>query len=157
MFKWPMLKIDVIAVGRLRNGPLFELVEDYTKRVSWSLSVYEIESKHRDPVAVQADESRKTAERIKENAFVVVLDEKGNGLRSLDFASTLQNLQDTGERHIQFIIGGADGLTEDIKGRANLLLSFGQQTWPHMLARVMLLEQIYRAQQILLGHPYHRE
>ena len=102
-------------------------------------------------------EAEKIKKHISEHAFVIVLDEKGNGLRSLDFAKTLENFQHTGETHIQFIIGGADGLTDEIKGRANLLLSFGQQTWPHMLARVMLLEQIYRAQQILNNHPYHRE
>lgn len=152
-----MLKIDVIAAGRLRKGPYFELSQEYMKRVQWSLSVYEIESKLKDDHAVQLEEAKKIREHIKDEAFIIVLDEHGNGLRSLDFAKTLQNLQDTGESHIQFIIGGANGLTDEIKGRANLLLSFGQQTWPHLLARVMLLEQIYRAQQILTGHPYHRE
>lgn len=152
-----MLKIDVIAVGRLRKGGTFDLCQEYMKRVKWSLSVYEIESKYKDAANVQGDEERKISEHIKENAFVIVLDERGAGLRSLDFADTLQNLQNSGESHLQFIIGGADGLTDKIRARANLLLSFGQQTWPHMLARVMLLEQLYRAQQILAGHPYHRE
>ena len=152
-----MLKIDVIAAGRLRKGPFFELNQKYTKRITCSLSLYEVESKQKGAAAAQAEESKKMKEYIKDNAFVIVLDEKGNGLRSLDFANTLENLQNTGENHIQFIIGGADGLTDEIRGRANLLLSFGQQTWPHLLARVMLLEQIYRAQQIMIGHPYHRE
>lgn len=152
-----MVKIDVIAVGRLRNGPFFELAQDYMKRIKWSLSVYEIESKQRTPQGIQAEEHRKIIQYIKPNAFVVVMDEKGNGLRSLDFAKTIENLRDGGDNYLQFIIGGADGLSDEIRGRANLLLSFGQQTWPHLLARVMLLEQIYRAQQILAGHPYHRE
>lgn len=152
-----MLKFDIIAVGRLRKGAFFDLAQEYAKRVRWSLSIYEVEAKTTDPKAAQEEEARKIKEYIKENAFVIVLDERGDGLRSLDFAQTLENLQNTGEDHIQFIIGGADGLTEEIKGRANLLLSFGQQTWPHMMARVMLLEQIYRAQQIMARHPYHRE
>lgn len=152
-----MLKIDLIVVGKLKKGPLFELSQDYTQRLNWTLKTIEVESKLTEAKAVKQDEARKIAEHIESTAFVIVMDEKGNGLRSLDFANTLQNLQDTGENHIQFIIGGADGLTEDIRGRANLLLSFGQQTWPHMLVRAMLLEQIYRAQQILVGHPYHRE
>ena len=152
-----MLKIEIIAVGRLKKGPLFELAQDYLKRINWKLSAHELESKYTRPEDIQADENRKIAALIAPNAFVIVMDEHGNGLRSLDFAKTIENLQNTGEQHIQFIIGGADGLTDDVKGRANLLLSFGQQTWPHMLARVMLLEQIYRAQQILAGHPYHRE
>ncbi len=152
-----MLKIDIIAVGKLKKGALFELAEDYKQRINWTLSITEIESKQTQPKAVKAEETRKLNAHIKETAFVIVMDEKGNGLRSLDFAKTLEKLKDSGENHIQFIIGGADGLTDEIKGRANLLLSFGQQTWPHMLARAMLLEQIYRAQQILIKHPYHRE
>lgn len=152
-----MLKIDIIAIGRLKKGPLFELSQDYMKRTNWTLKLIELESKLTEAKAVKEDEGRRIAEYVDGRAFVIVMDEKGNGLRSLDFANTLQNLQSTGEQHIQFIIGGADGLTDEIRGRANLLLSFGQQTWPHMLARVMLLEQIYRAQQILSGHPYHRE
>ncbi len=139
-----MLKIDVIAVGRLRKGPLFDLAREYTKRITWPLSVHEIDNE-------------KISKHIENSAFVIALDERGSNLRSLDFANKLENLQNTGERHIQFIIGGSDGLSDEIKSRANLLLSFGQQTWPHLLARVMLLEQIYRAQQIMIGHPYHRE
>lgn len=152
-----MLKIDIIAVGKLKKGPLFELAEDYSTRTNWALNTIEVESKKTKPEEVKADEARRLKEHIKKNAFVIVMDEKGNGLRSLDFAKTIENLQHTGENHIQFLIGGADGLTDELRGRANLLLSFGQQTWPHMLVRVMLLEQIYRAQQILAGHPYHRE
>lgn len=152
-----MLKIDLIVVGRLRNGPCLELAQDYMKRIKWSLSLYEVESKQKDAATMQAEEIHKIIGHMNDDAFIVAMDEKGGGLRSLDFAKTLENLRDNNERHIQFIIGGADGLSDDVRGRANLLLSFGQQTWPHMLARVMLLEQIYRAQQILIGHPYHRE
>jgi 23S rRNA (pseudouridine1915-N3)-methyltransferase len=152
-----MIKIDVIAVGRLRKGPYFELIQEYQKRTRWSVTIHEIESKYTEAAHVQADEVRKIKEYIKNEAFVIVLDERGDGLRSLDFAKTMEKLQNNGNDYIQFIIGGADGLTDEIRDRANLLLSFGQQTWPHMLARVMLLEQIYRAQQILAGHPYHRE
>ncbi len=152
-----MVRIDVIAAGRLRKGPYWELGQEYEKRIRWPLTVYEIESKYTDPRTVREDEARKIREHLKDNAFVVVLDERGGGLRSLDFAKTIEKLQNNGESHIQFIIGGADGLTDETRSRANLLLSFGQQTWPHLLARVMLLEQVYRAQQILAGHPYHRE
>jgi len=121
------------------------------------VTLHEIESKYTEAAHIQGDEARKIKEYIKDDAFVIVMDERGDGLRSLDFAKTLEKLQNNNENYIQFIIGGADGLTDELRGRANLLLSFGQQTWPHMLARVMLFEQIYRAQQILAGHPYHRE
>lgn len=151
------LTIEILAVHRLKKGPLFDLLQDYAKQIKWGFKIHEIESKYREPKTVFDDENRRLAELINPNAFVVVMDERGNGLRSLDFAKTIGSLQDNGERHIQFVIGGADGLSESMRGRANLLLSFGQQTWPHMLARVMLVEQLYRAQQILAGHPYHRE
>jgi 23S rRNA (pseudouridine1915-N3)-methyltransferase len=152
-----MMKIDVIAVGRLKKGPYYDLCQEYQKRTRWSVTLYEIESKYTEAAHIQGDEARKIKEHIKDEAFVIVMDERGDGLRSLDFAKTIEKLQNNGENYIQFIIGGADGLTDEVRDRANLLLSFGQQTWPHMLARVMLFEQIYRAQQILAGHPYHRE
>ncbi len=152
-----MLTLDILAVGRLKKGPLFELFSDYQKKIRWAFNLHEIESKYRDPAMMKDDENQRLLNLIQPNAFVVAMDERGNGLKSLDFAKTIQNLENNGEDHIQFIIGGADGLQDPIRNRANLLLSFGQQTWPHMLARVMLAEQIYRAQQILVGHPYHRE
>lgn len=157
MLKYSMLKIDIIAVGRLRKGPCFELCQEYMKRIKWSFSVYEVESKGGASEVAQKEEIRKIEEYINPDAFIIVMDEKGDGLRSLDFAKTIENLQNSGEDYIQFIIGGADGLTDEIRGRANLLLSFGQQTWPHLLVRVMLFEQVYRAQQIISRHPYHRE
>ena len=152
-----MKTVELIVAGKLNKGPLFELAQDYCKRIQWPLKIHEVESKHKDPQKIQEDEAHKILDKMANNAFVVVMDERGNGLKSLDFANTIKNLQNSGENHIQFIIGGADGLTDDVRNQANLLLSFGQQTWPHMMARVMLLEQIYRAQQILAGHPYHRE
>lgn len=152
-----MLKIEILAVHRLKKGPMLEVLEGYSKQIKWGFKIHEIESKYRDAKTVSEDENRKLAALIDAKAFVVVMDERGNGLRSLDFAKTIGNLQDNGEQHIQFVIGGSDGLSEALRGRANMLLSFGQSTWPHMLARVMLVEQIYRAQQILAGHPYHRE
>lgn len=151
------MKIDIIAAGRLRNGPLFDLKTDYFKRINWNIALHEIDSKYKDSPSIQKDEESKILKALKEEAFIVALDERGKSLRSLDFSKKIEDLQIRGTPHIQFIIGGADGLTETIRSRANLLLSFGQQTWPHMLARIMLLEQIYRAQQILDGHPYHRE
>ncbi|MCF8496524.1 MAG: 23S rRNA (pseudouridine(1915)-N(3))-methyltransferase RlmH [Alphaproteobacteria bacterium] len=152
-----MLKIDIIAVGRLRKGPFFELCQDYSTRIRWSLSLYEVESKQTDAAAAQREESRKIAEHLHESATLIALDERGESLRSTEFASVLRTFADSGRSHIQFVIGGADGLTPDIRDRAHRLMSFGRQTWPHLLARVMLLEQVYRAQQIIAGHPYHRE
>lgn len=151
------MKIDIIAAGRLRKGPLFELLKEYERRVKWSLSLYEIESKHTAAAAIQQDEETKILKQLSPGAFIIAMDERGQSLPSLDFAKKIGDLQTGGHSHLQFVIGGADGLTDALRAHAGFLLSFGRQTWPHMLARVMLLEQIYRAQQILDGHPYHRE
>lgn len=152
-----MLKIDIIAISKVKKGPYFDLIEDYKRRIQWNVTMYEPESKLADAGKRQAEEAAKINKHLDSQAMIIALDERGDGLRSLDFAKTIENFKNNGESHIQFIIGGADGLTDDIRGKANMLLSFGQQTWPHLLARIMLLEQIYRAQQILAGHPYHRE
>lgn len=152
-----MLKIDIIAVARAKKGPHADLIAEYKKRIKWKLTIHEIESRHTDPDQQQKDEIEKIIKHVDASAFVIALDERGDGLKSLDFASTIEKFINNGETHIQFIIGGANGLTDDLRSKANILLSFGQQTWPHLLARVMLLEQIYRAQQIIAGHPYHRE
>lgn len=150
-------KIDVIAVGQLKKGPEFELCEEYLKRLGASVKIHEIESKLKDPTAAQADEQKKIMKLIHENSFLIALDERGKTLSSVEFAQTLEKAANVWKSRIQFVIGGADGLGAELKSHARLVLSFGRQTWPHMLARAMLLEQIYRAQQILKGHPYHRE
>lgn len=152
-----MLKIDIIAVGRLRKGPWFDLIEDYKQRLRWPVTVREIESKYTEAKQQQAQEQELILEKLDHDSFVIILDERGDGLRSLDFAHTVRRVQDMGNGKITFLIGGAEGFTDDMRGRANLLISFGQQTWPHLMVRVMLMEQIYRAQQIIAGHPYHRE
>ena len=152
-----MLHIDIISIARVKKGAYYELIEGYKKRINWKLNIYELESKHSDAAKSQKDEEEKILKHLNDDAVIIALDERGDGLKSLDFAKTLENFKNNGESHIQFIIGGADGLTPTVRDKADVLLSFGQQTWPHLLARVMLLEQVYRAQQILAGHPYHRE
>lgn len=152
-----MFKIDLIVVGKVKKGPWFDLQKDYITRLKWPVQLIEVESKYSDPKTQQEHEQRLILSKLDESSFVIVLDERGDGLRSLDFSQTLGKLRDTGIDKISLLIGGAEGFTDDIRNKANMLLSFGQQTWPHVMVRVMLLEQIYRAQQIIAGHPYHRE
>ncbi|MDY0028434.1 MAG: 23S rRNA (pseudouridine(1915)-N(3))-methyltransferase RlmH [Pseudobdellovibrionaceae bacterium] len=152
-----MFKIDLLVVGKVKKGPWKDLIEDYVQRLKWPVTITEIESKYSDPKTQQEHEQRLILSKLDESSFVVVLDERGDGLRSLDFSQTIEKLRDTGIDKISFLIGGAEGFTDEVRSKANMLLSFGQQTWPHVMARVMLLEQIYRAQQISSGHPYHRE
>jgi 23S rRNA (pseudouridine1915-N3)-methyltransferase len=144
-----MTQIDIIAVGRMKNTPYAAAWQEYLKRTTWPVTLHELDVR-------QDQEHTKILEKIRADAFVFALDERGKSLSSTDFASRIQSLMDQGRPAIQFIIGGADGLNDDIRKRADFLLSFGIQTWPHMMVRVMLMEQIYRARQINAGHPYHR-
>lgn len=145
-----MLSIEFITIGKLKNDPLLDVFEDYRKRLTCKFSLLELEGK------TQAEQLPKIIEKLNPAAALVVMDERGKTLSSRDFAAKIDAWQTTFGT-IQFVIGGADGLSDDIRKKATLLLSFGSQTWPHMLARVMLMEQVYRAQQILAGHPYHRD
>lgn len=151
------MKIDILAIGTLKKGPHFDTYQTYLKRIQWAVNLVELESKIKDQNPRQMDEQDKILKHINPQAYVFALDERGKSLPSSQFSDVIKDLQNTGQSHIQFILGGADGLTDAVRKKSNFLLSFGAQTWPHMLARVMLLEQIYRAQQIISGHPYHRE
>ncbi len=146
-----MLRIRITAVGRMKQSPLLDLWNEYTRRLQWTFVLDEIEAKN------SSDEEKKIEAKIDRQAFLFVLDERGKNLTSRLFSDKLGGLAAEGRPSVQFVIGGADGLPDSIRERANTLMSFGSQTWPHMLARVMLAEQLYRAQQILLGHPYHRD
>ncbi len=145
------MKIEILAIGRLKKGAAFDMAAEYSKRIMWPLSVIELEAPS------SSGEQKKLLEAIKPEAVVIALDEKGQSLPSREIAAKIEHWQDTGAPLLQFVIGGADGLNDDLRARADFLLSFGTQTWPHILARVMLLEQIYRCQQILKNHPYHRD
>lgn len=147
-----MSAITLIAVGKNKNASTFyDLWNQYAKRLSTKIILHEIEARN------TALEQEKIIEKINPSHPLICLDEKGKTYSSLEFAKKIEGFQLEGHSHIQFIIGGADGLNSEIRQKANLIMSFGAQTWPHMMVRVMLIEQIYRAQQILSGHPYHRE
>lgn len=143
------MKIEIIAPGRMKNGPLSDLCAEYKKRMRWPVTIREIDAKN------TAAEHTAILKSINDQFFVFALDERGQSLSSTAFTKHIETASARGP--VQFIIGGADGLSDEIRKRADFILCFGAQTWPHMLARVMLLEQIYRAQQIHTGHPYHRE
>lgn len=152
-----MFKIDVIAVGKLKKGPWEELQQDYATRLRWPTTIYEVESRITNEQEQQKEEQKLILAKLDPDAYTIVLDERGQELRSLEFAEALQKIQNSGQSKATFLIGGACGLGDDIRKKANKMISFGRQTWPHLMVRIMLLEQIYRAQQIQAGHPYHRE
>jgi len=151
------MRILVAAIGRARAGPHLALERFYAERLVWKVTLTELEEKRRLPAAeLREKEGALLLGRLPPGAAAVALDERGQSLSSVRFAETLGAFEADG-REIAFLIGGADGHSEAVRRKADLLLSFGAMTWPHLLVRGMLFEQLYRAQQILAGHPYHRE
>ena len=152
------MRIVIAAVGRLRRGPVREVIATYQKRMLWPLDIREVQERRQAPPGgLMAAEAALLLQALPESGPVVALDERGDDLSSNAFAGLLSEWRDGGEPACGFAIGGADGLHESVRARATRVIRFGRQTWPHMLVRAMLVEQIYRAQQILAGHPYHRE
>jgi len=139
------LLLHIIARGKIGRSPEADLVERYLKRITWPVKVSEL------------PERGGTAPEAATNAVTIVLDERGEALSSTALAKKLENWRDTGRREARFVIGAADGHDKAVRNEADLLLSFGPATWPHMLARAMLAEQLFRATSILANHPYHRE
>jgi 23S rRNA (pseudouridine1915-N3)-methyltransferase len=147
----------VLSAGRWKSGPLKAAFEDYAHRLRPPLALKEIEPKGRlTGQTLREAEAALLLEAVPKGAVLVALDGGGKNLDSEALAARLGTWRDQGRAEIAFLIGGADGLLPDLCARADLTLSLGAMTWPHLLARVMLAEQLYRAQQILAGHPYHR-
>ena len=153
------MHIILSAIGKLKKtSPEYELMNTYIKRTKWSIAIKEYEEKRNlSGEALKNAEAELLLSSIPEKAKLVVLDEHGETLSSREFARKLHTWQNQGTDTIAFLIGGADGHGEQVKSRADLTLSFGRMTLPHFLMRVVLTEQIYRAQTILDGHPYHRD
>ena len=155
------MRVHICAVGRLRAGPEHELVDDYLGRFDRTgralglgpVSMTEVENKKGGG---KKSETVMLEKSIPKNSLICVLDERGEVMSSTDFARQLARWRDDGQQDVAFVLGGADGIDRAMRARANASLSLGQMVWPHMLARVMLAEQLYRAATILAGGPYHR-
>lgn len=137
--------LHIVARGKIGRSPEAELVERYLKRIGWPTKVTEL-----------PDRGGKMPE-LPQNSVTVALDERGESLSSTALAKKLEGWRDSGTREARFLIGAADGHEEEQRQAADLLLSFGTATWPHLLVRAMLAEQLFRATSILANHPYHRE
>lgn len=146
------MKIRIIAVGKLKASPFHDLCAEYIKRMNWTVKLVEVDA---PKASTSAQEAPLILKQIPEKAVVIALDERGETLTSPEFATRIAKWGQAAPE-VVFLIGGADGFHPTVREKAKYLLSFGKQTWPHMMVRVMLLEQIYRAQQIIAGHPYHR-
>ena len=137
--------LHIVAAGKIGRSPEGELVERYLKRIAWPTRLTEL------------PERGGAAPPMPANSISVLLDERGRALSSMALARQLERWRDDGKREARFTIGGADGHSDTDRDQADLLLSFGPATWPHLLARSMLAEQLFRATSILANHPYHRE
>ncbi len=155
------MRVTICAVGRLRGGPEADLISDYVTRFDRTgralglgpLAVVEVEDRKGGGMAAEAALLRRA---IPKGALVCCLDERGKVEPSPAFAKRIAGWRDAGRGEVVFVIGGADGLAPDLRADADHLTSFGEMVWPHMLVRVMLAEQLYRAASILAGGPYHR-
>ncbi len=155
------MRVTICAVGRCRAGPEKALIDDYTTRFDRTgralglgpLTISEVEDRKGGGME---GEAALLARALPDKAHVIALDERGRLMTSPDFADLLARLRDDGTPDLAFVIGGADGIDPALRQRADFSLSFGKMVWPHMLARAMLTEQLYRAASILAGAPYHR-
>ncbi|MGV6888731.1 23S rRNA (pseudouridine(1915)-N(3))-methyltransferase RlmH [Rhodophyticola sp. SM2404] len=155
------MRIHLCVVGRLRSGPERILLDDYLTRFEKSgralglgpVQVHEVEDKKGGGMSAEADLLRRA---IPSGAAIWAMDERGKVMSSPAFAQDIAKLRDQGRGDLAFVIGGADGIDPSLRSQADRTISFGAMVWPHMLVRVMLSEQIYRAASILAGAPYHR-
>jgi 23S rRNA (pseudouridine1915-N3)-methyltransferase len=155
------LKITVVAVGRAKAGPARDLHELYGGRLSQRyfghVSLTEVEERRNlAPEVLKVREAERLLAAVPAGSIIVALDETGRTLSTADFAKWLAGRRDGGVQDLAFLIGGAEGLAKEIVQKADLVLSLGPMTWPHLLVRGLLMEQLYRAQCIWSGHPYHR-
>ena len=137
--------LHIVARGKIARSPESELVDRYIKRIPWPTRLTEL------------PDSGGSIPALPGNSVTIVLDERGETLSSMAFAKKLEGWRDSGKREARFLIGAADGHAPETRADADLLLSFGPATWPHLLVRAMLAEQLFRATSILANHPYHRE
>lgn len=137
--------LHIVARGKIGRSPEAELVERYVKRMAWPTKITELPDRGGKIPAVAP------------SSVLVVLDERGEALSSIELASKLDGWRESGKREIRFLVGSHSGHDEEQRRAADLLLSFGPATWPHLLVRAMLAEQLFRAMSILANHPYHRE
>ena len=137
--------LHIVARGKIGRSPEAELVERYLKRISWPTRITELPDRGGNIPALPA------------NSVSIALDERGKALSSTELARLLERWRDEGKREARFLIGAADGHDDEQRAGADLLLSFGAATWPHLMIRAMLAEQLFRATSILANHPYHRE
>ena len=159
------MRILVLAVGKMKQGPERELISRYEQRfnsLARSLNFSNIklveltESRASSAAARKKDEAERILNVLPEKTTLITLDERGKSIPSEKLAQKISEFRDNGKENLAIVIGGADGLDPDLRARAQMVINFGEMTWPHQLVRILLFEQLYRTATILSNHPYHR-
>ncbi len=153
------MKIEIISIGKFQNSSFEEIFKEYQKRLK-NLQIKEIATKHssKTPIdEIKKQEALAIKKATTDKNFIICLDEKGKSQNSQEFAKLIKNIQENHQKNISFIIGGAFGLDKELINSSDLVLSLSDLTLPHMMARIVLIEQLYRAFSINSGHPYHKD
>lgn len=151
------MRITLAAVGRAKAGPTRALYDFYSARLTWQLTLKEVEERRAATAEeLKTREGERLLSMVPREARLIALDEAGRQLNSAGFAALLGGWRDEGLKDLAIVVGGAEGLSAAVTARADLVLALGAVTWPHLLVRALIVEQLYRAQTILSGHPYHR-
>lgn len=154
------MKISIISIGKFENSPHKQVYETYIKRLKWKVELKELDLKNSQNLSVpkiKEGEGALILKALKPSSKLIVLDEEGKQFSSVAFAKMISDFAVAGDSDLSFVIGGSDGLSEEVLQKSNLKISFGKMTFPHLMVRAILAEQLYRAQSIIAGHPYHRE
>lgn len=154
------MKINIISIGTFENSYFKEIFQNYTKRLKWEVFLKEINPKNANNFSkeqIKENEAKYILQALKPQQRIIVLDENGKQFKSREFAKKISDFALGGDSEINFIIGGAEGLSPEIIRKADLVISLGLMTMPHLMVRIVLIEQIYRAYTIINNHPYHRD
>jgi 23S rRNA (pseudouridine1915-N3)-methyltransferase len=153
------MKITIISLGKFDKPFYIQYFENYKKRLKWQVDLIELDLKNSnnlEPQKIKDQEAKLIEKHLKNFSKIIALDENGKQFSSIELAKNLENIGLEGSSNIAFIIGGAFGLSQDIKKKADILMSLSKLTFPHLMVRIILIEQIYRASTIIYNHPYHK-
>ncbi len=154
------MRITILSIGKFENSPHKAVFENYLKRSKWKIELREMELKNAQNMSVdkiKEGEGELILKALRPSSKLILLDERGKQFGSRDFAKLISEFGVNGDSDLTFVIGGADGLAPELLKKNHLKISFGLMTLPHLMVRSVLIEQLYRAQTIICGHPYHRE
>lgn len=154
------MRITILSIGKFENSPHKAVFENYLKRLKWKVELRELELKNAQNMSVdkiKEGEGELILKALKPSSKLIVLDERGRQFGSIAFSKMISDFALAGDSDLTFVIGGSDGLSQEVLKKAGLKISLSTMTFPHLMVRAILIEQIYRAQSIVAGHPYHRE